>query len=118
MAILVDDKIYNQIEPELKRYATDYIQQKYANSKALVLKINTTEYSAPEIVKMLENLYFDGQKDTSSQLIGVILVGNIPFPVVNYDEYIFPSIYPYVDFLKQKYLRDEESGYFIKHEDE
>jgi hypothetical protein len=59
VAVLVDDKIYPQIETDLKRYTTQYIQKKYKNSKALVLKINTSEYTAPEITKMLENLYFN-----------------------------------------------------------
>ncbi|MDO4713760.1 MAG: hypothetical protein Q4B28_03825 [bacterium] len=109
---MVDDKIYDNIENELKRYAKDYIQQKYQNSKALVLKLNTKEYTAPEIVKLLENLYFDGEKSKSSQLIGTILVGEIPFPVVQYQDYFFPSIYPYVDFLDQKYLRNPDTQYF------
>lgn len=114
VAVLVDDKIYDTIEDDLKRYASDYIQKKYPHSKALVLKINTKEYSAPEIVKLLENLYFDGLKDQSSSLIGLVLIGNIPLPVVKYGDYIFPSIYPYVDFLEQKYLWDEETGYFTQ----
>ena len=62
IAVLVDEKIYPQIESDLKRYATQYIQKKYSNSKALILKINTSEYTAPEISKMLENLYFNGEK--------------------------------------------------------
>lgn len=69
VAVLVDEKIYPEIENNLKRYATEYIQKKYHNSKALVLKINTTEYTAPEITKLLENLYFNGEQDSSSQLI-------------------------------------------------
>jgi hypothetical protein len=59
VAVLVDDKIYPQIETDLKRYTTQHIQKKYENSKALVLKINTSEYTAPEITKILENLYFN-----------------------------------------------------------
>jgi hypothetical protein len=62
VAVLVDEKIYPQIESDLKRYTTQYIQKKYSNSKALILKINTSEYTASEISKMLENLYFNGEK--------------------------------------------------------
>ena len=39
VAVLVDDKIYPQIETDLKRYTTQYIQKKYENSKALVLNM-------------------------------------------------------------------------------
>ena len=59
VALLVDEKIYPSIEADLKRYSTQYIQKHYPQSKALVLKINTIEYDAPEIAKLLENLYFD-----------------------------------------------------------
>lgn len=114
VAVLVDEKIYPQIESDLKRYATQYIQKKYSNSKALILKINTSEYTAPEISKMLENLYFNGEKWVSSQLIGLIMIWEIPLPVLKYQDYIFPSVYPYVDFLEQKYLRNEEVGYFLQ----
>ena len=117
VAVLVDDKIYPQIETDLKRYTTQYIQKKYENSKALVLKINTSEYTAPEITKMLENLYFNWEKGTSSQLIWVIMVGEIPLPVLKYQDYIFPSVYPYVDFLEQKYTWNEHEGFFTQNKD-
>lgn len=42
------------------------------------------------------------------------MVGTIPFPAVRYDNYIFPSIYPYVDFLDQKYVWNQELGYFTE----
>ena len=117
VAVLVDDQIYPSIEKDLKRYTTQYLQKNYPLSKALVLKINTKEYSAPELTKLLENMYFDGLKDESSRMIVVVLVWEIPLPVVRYQDYIFPSIYPYVDFLEQKYLWDEETKYFVKNND-
>lgn len=118
VALLVDDQIYSELESELRRYATQYIQKKYPLGKALILKINTKEYDAPEITKLLENLYFDGLKDQSSRLIGLVVIGEIPLPVVKYNDYIFPSIYPYVDFLEQKYLWDDEAGYFLNAREE
>lgn len=118
VAVLVDDKIYPSIENDIKRYASQYIQKKYPFSKALVFKINTKEYDAPEITKLLENLYFDGIKDQSSRLIGLVLIGEIPLPVVKYQDYIFPSIYPYADFLEQKYLWDDQAGYFLNTREE
>ncbi len=114
VAVLVDELVYPKIENELKWYTTEYIQKKYDQSKALVLKINTQEYSAPEITKLLENLYFEWEKDKSSQLIGLVMIWEIPFPVVKYSDYVFPSIYPYVDFLDQKYLWNEWEWYFTQ----
>ena len=114
VAVLVDERVYPEIENELKWYTTEYIQKKYDQSKALVLKINTQEYSAPEITKLLENLYVEWEKEKSSQLIGLVMIWEIPFPVVKYSDYIFPSIYPYVDFLDQKYLWSEWEWYFTQ----
>ena len=74
VAVLVDDQIYPSIEKDLKRYTSQYLQKNYPLTKALVLKINTKEYSAPELTKLLENRYFDGLKDKSSRMIGVVLV--------------------------------------------
>lgn len=116
VAVMVEESIYEKLEKNLQRYTTAYIQKHYPQSKAIVLKINTKEYDAPELTKLLENLYFDGLKDQSSRLIGLVIFGKIPLPVVRYEDYIFPSIYPYVDFLEQKYVRDEESGYFIQNQ--
>ncbi len=116
VAVMVEESIYEKLEKNLQRYTTAYIQKHYPQSKAIVLKINTKEYDAPELTKLLENLYFDGLKDQSSRLIGLVIFGEIPLPVVRYEDYIFPSIYPYVDFLEQKYVRDEESGYFIQNQ--
>ncbi|MDR0607414.1 MAG: hypothetical protein LBG52_03490 [Candidatus Peribacteria bacterium] len=112
VAILVDDTIYKNIQDDLERYTTSYIQQEIPDSKALVMPLNLKNIDAPNIYKMLENIYFDGLEGENSTLLGVILVGNIPLPVVNQDGYVFPSIYPYVDFLEQKFVRNPIEGYF------
>jgi hypothetical protein len=59
VAILIDKDLYENIKSNIQSYATDYIQQKISNSKAIVLPINTKTFKAPDITKMLENMYFD-----------------------------------------------------------
>jgi hypothetical protein len=113
VAVLVDDKIYSGIQNDLQRYTTQYIQQEIPDSKALVIPLNLTNIDAHQIYKMLENIYFDGLENVNSTLLGLILVGDIPLPVINQEGYIFPSIYPYVDFIDQKYLRDPIDTYFV-----
>jgi hypothetical protein len=34
-------------------------------------------------------------------------------PVVNQDGFIYPTIYPYVDFEKQKFIWDDDIKYFV-----
>ncbi|MDR2416444.1 MAG: hypothetical protein LBD75_07825 [Candidatus Peribacteria bacterium] len=113
VAVFVDDNIYDKLNTDIQWYATQYIQQEIPESKALVMPLNLNNIDALQIHQMLENIYFDGLEGVNSTLLGVILIGNIPLPVINQDGYIFPSIYPYVDFLEQKYVRDPNDQYFI-----
>ena len=59
VAVFVDKDIYQDAKSDVEWYATDYIQKRISNSKALVLPINTKNFKAIDLVKMLENMYFD-----------------------------------------------------------
>ena len=113
VAILVDDSIYGNIKAKLERYASEYIQKQLSDTKALVMPLSLSNISAYDIHRMMENIYFDWLKDVNSSLIWLIMVWEIPLPVVNQDWYIFPTVYPYVDFENQKYVRDQNSQYFV-----
>ncbi len=114
VAILVDDRILGWISEDLRWYATDYIQgEKIPNSKALVIPLKVSNITAYDIYRMMENIYFDGLKDVPSTLVGLIMIWDIPLPVVNQNWYIFPTVYPYVDFEDQKYVWDPTSEYFV-----
>jgi predicted DNA-binding ribbon-helix-helix protein len=69
IAILVDQSIYDNLSSEIQRYTKDYIQKEVSNSKAIVLPINTQNFQAKDITKILENMYFDGLKDETSKLV-------------------------------------------------
>ena len=113
VAILVDDKIYDKISLWLQWYAKDYVQQQLSETKALVMPLDLSNISAYDIHRMMENIYFDWLEGVNSSLIWLIMVWNIPFPVVNQDWYVFPTVYPYVDFENQKYIWDPDSQYFV-----
>jgi hypothetical protein len=113
ITILVDDSIYPSLQADIQWYATQYIQQEIPESKALVIPINLKNIDAPQIYKMMENIYFDGLEGVNSTLLGLILIGDIPLPVIQQEGYVFPSIYPYVDFIKQKFVRDPLEQYFV-----
>lgn len=59
VAVLVDDKIYNQISEDLQWYATGYIQQRLSDTKALVMPLDLDNISSYDIYRMMENIYFD-----------------------------------------------------------
>jgi len=113
VAVFVDKDIYQGIKTNLERYTTQYIQKKISNSKAVVFPIDTTTMKAHDISQMLENMYFEGLKDESSKLVGTILIGNIPLPVVENNGFIYPSIYPYVDFEHQEFVYDTNKKFFV-----
>ncbi len=113
VAILVDSAIYKDISSDLDWYASSYIQQKLSDTKALILPLQLETVSAYDIHRMMENIYFDGLEDVNSSLIWLVMVWNIPLPVVNQDWYVFPTVYPYVDFEDQKYVWNPEIKYFV-----
>ena len=113
VAVLVDDKIYKWISSWLEWYTTNYVQQKLSDTKALVIPLNLENIHAYDIYRMMENIYFDGLKDVNSSLIWLIMFWDIPLPVVSQDWYVFPTVFPYVDFEEQKYVWDSKSEYFV-----
>ena len=113
VAVLVDSKIYSWIKSGLDWYTTHYVQQRLSDTKALVIPLDLKNIHAYDIYRMMENIYFDWLKDVNSTLIGLIMFGDIPLPVVNQNWYIFPTVYPYVDFESQKYVWDAKTQYFI-----
>ena len=113
VAVLVDNSIYANIAWSLSWYTSEYIQKKLSDTKALIMPIDVSNLSAYDIYRMMENVYFDWLEKVNSSLIGLIMVWNIPLPVVNQDGYVFPTVYPYVDFENQKYVRDPETEYFV-----
>ena len=113
MAVLVDSRIYDWISWDLSWYTSNYVQNILANTRALVIPLDLTNIHAYDIYRMMENIYFDGLKDVNSQLIWLIMFWDIPLPVVNQNWYIFPTVYPYVDFENQKYVWDPKTEYFV-----
>jgi hypothetical protein len=113
VAILVDDEIYSSIQGDLNWYTNTYIPKRAPWTRSLVIPITTEWFHTSEIQKILSNLYYEGQKDVSSQLVGVMLLGNIPMPVIDLDGQRYVSIYPYVDFDDPMFRYDIISDVFV-----
>jgi len=113
VALFVQDSIATTIQPSLEWYTTTYIQARFPKTKVLVFPIDTTTMTPLDIQKIITNLYHGGEKDTPSTLIGTILVGNIPLPIIKQDNYIVPSMLPYTDIEKPSFIYDPTSSYFL-----
>ena len=91
--------------------------ERLSNTQAIVLPVDNDTIFARDIVSMLENIYFDGARDQTTTLVGMLAIGDIPFPVVTHedDDVSFPSIFPYVDFEEKAYVRNaREKKFFYK----
>ena len=116
VAIFVEENLYSKIEDEIEWYAVDYVQQNIDNGRAIIFPINTDSedgMKAQDIVKVLENIYFDGLDWETSSLIWLVLIWDIPLPVVENAGFVFPSIYPYVDFEEQQYIYNWNKDFFV-----
>ena len=103
--VIVDSNVYNSNKQDISWYAS-YIQNKNKNTKAIVFPVNVNTVKSTDILNVIRNLYFEWEKSNSSELIWLVLIWNVPLPVVNKDNFIYPSIYPYVDIVKPAFKYD------------
>jgi len=113
IAVIVDQSLYQTYQTQIDRYASEYVQAQYSESKALIIPIQAQNFQAHDIHKMLQNLYFEWQRDVPSQLIWVTLIWDIPLSVVNDNGYYYPTIYPYVDFVSPQFVYSEQDQIFL-----
>ncbi len=130
VAILVDEDTYSNstsyaglsdefsalpnttLKARIDRYAEN-VQEVMPQTKSLIVR-TTSDEDPKNIVQALEKLYFegDGDDDAITQLTGVILIGDLPLPIVNKNESRYISMYPYTDFENKAYLYNEVTGDF------
>ncbi len=80
--VLVEKGLYQDLKEELSRYGTEYIQAQNPNTIALILPVEK-EKSAIDLLKIIQNLYFGGIEEQPSSLKGIVLIGDLPLPVIN-----------------------------------
>ncbi len=101
-----------RIFERIQRYAAD-VQAAIPWTKTLIITVDEDE-STVGIQKLLERLYFEGDpNDTDlTRLSGLVIVGDVPLPVVNKSGHRFISMMPYTDFDDPSYLVNETSQDF------
>jgi len=115
VAVIVEETLYDRIRGQIDRYASHYIQYRLPHTRAIILPM-ASSVMAREVLGVIENLWTENTQNWSSRLDGIVLIGDIPLPVVNDDWYIFPTIYPYTDLLKPAYIWDKNHQFFEKNE--
>ncbi|MFA7277371.1 MAG: FG-GAP-like repeat-containing protein [Candidatus Gracilibacteria bacterium] len=89
----------------VERYAED-IQKALPKTQVLILPVSKEPQTVLKVQQVLERLYQEGDPDNSSptQLKGVVMVGEVPLPVVHKGGQFFMSLLPYTDFVEPEYV--------------
>lgn len=115
------DASNTRISERITRYAQD-VQAEIPWTKTLIVKVDA-DADTSEIQRMLEHLYFEGNSDSSStdgldpdgdltRLSGIVIVGEVPLPVVNKNGHRFISMLPYTDFREPAYILNATTNDF------
>jgi len=105
------------LQDRIKRYALD-AQRSQPFTKAIIIRVKKDQ-PVPDIADSLEKLYLegDGTSGEINKLAGVVVIGDVPLPVVNKNGYRFVSMFPYTDFEEKTYVYDAASGDYIPNPD-
>lgn len=97
------------LKERIIRYAED-VEKELPNTKVSIIEVSEKD-TVLDISDVLEKFYFegDGSKNEENSLAGVILVGDVPIPVVNKSGNRFPSMFPYTDFVDKAYIFNPET---------
>lgn len=101
------------------RYAAD-VEQELQNTKVLIVPIKTMD--SPElpwkVQEVLTKMYTEGieQDGAIARLTGIVMIGDVPLPLVTKQGRNFLSVYPYTDFEDPAYYYDHQRGQFLFNE--
>ena len=110
VSIIVNSETNKSHSSRIKRYAAD-IQAALENTRVIVVEVPNS-VSPHNIAALNEKLYYEGDGKGIARLVGTVLVGSLPIPVVHSRDTTFLSIYPYTDFEDKAFVYDESAGYY------
>lgn len=114
ISILVDNKTHQSLRGKIDRYAQD-IQKKLGSTRTVISVID--ENTTPAMIAAQnEKLYYESEDSdhVKTRLVGTILIGNVPIPMVSADGKYFPSVFPYVDFENKAFVYNPKSEKYEK----
>lgn len=96
----------------VNRYAED-LAENYQHTDVQFLFYDEEKDSVEGLARALEDFYWNGGGEHENVLQGVVMIGDVPLPVVNKNGNRFVSMLPYTDFVDPVYVFDDESGDFV-----
>lgn len=111
VAIIVDQDVWNSdLQKKIERYAED-VQKALPRTNTLIVPVDTSAQTVLKLQQVLEKLYLEGRN--SAQLVGVVIVGEVPLPVVTKGSQSFISLLPYTDFVEPTYVFNADLQEFV-----
>ncbi|MFZ4461248.1 MAG: hypothetical protein ACOYN2_01540 [Patescibacteria group bacterium] len=100
----------SELKSRIKRYADD-IQNAMSNTRVIIVEVpdNTSPHN---IAALNEKLFYEGDGNGISRLVGTVLIGSLPLPVVHSGGDSFLSVFPYTDFDDKVFVYDAANGYY------
>jgi len=104
VAILVDENTLSDSGMASLVYTyANTVSKELEKSQSVVIPIKRQEKPF-KIAALLEQLYRE------EGLVGTVLIGEIPTPILEKEGESFPSIFPYIDFDNKLWVYDEKPG--------
>ena len=106
-----DELSDNKLGHRILRYAED-IRKNNDLTDVKILFFDKATDTVNNLSNALENLYRNGDGTNKNRLRGVVLIGDVPLPVVNKNGNRYISMFPYTDFSEKAYIYNEQSKSF------
>ena len=111
VSLLVEEELFKKMSADIDTYARR-IQAQLPRTRTVVLTYSKDAH--PYLVASAnERLYTAGLPDhgnKTQKLVGTILIGHVPLPVVHKDGRDFLSLYPYTDFTDPSFFWNWETS--------
>lgn len=105
VSLLVEEQLFKKISSDIDTYARR-IQAQLPHTRTVIMTYAADAHPFL-IASANERLYFSGlpnHGNKTQKLVGTILIGHVPLPVVHKDGKDFLSVYPYTDFSEPHFF--------------
>jgi len=115
VVLVVDKDVMDDggLQNSVERYAED-LREAYAFTDVKFLLFDSAKDDVLALSEALENIYVNGAGKHLNKMKGVVLIGDVPLPVVSKASNRFVSLLPYTDFVDKAYLYDADSDSFLR----
>jgi len=105
VSLVVEENLFSKIQNDIQKYALR-VQSVLPRTRTVILTFPADTHPVL-IASANERLYYSGlpnHGNKTQKLVGTILIGDIPLPVVHKNAQSFLSVFPYIDFDEPSFV--------------